>query len=62
MVEKLNIILKDVKQHNFTLFQSNGLTLKQGEEFAHSLNVKQIRCIESKLTKVTEDMMEALEN
>ena len=38
-----------------------GLALKQGEEFAHSFNVKQIKCIEAKLTKVAKDM-EALEN
>jgi len=61
MVEKLNVILKDVEEHNSTLFQSNGLALKQGEEFAHSFRVKHIRCIEAKLTKVTQDM-EALEN
>ena len=36
------------------------LAFKQGEEFAHSFNVKQIKCIEAKLTKVTQDM--ALEN
>jgi len=53
--------LKDVKEHDSTLFQSNGLALKQGEEFAHSFNVKQIKCTEAKLTKVTQDM-EALEN
>ena len=28
-----------------TLVQSNGLALKQGEEFAQSFNVKQIKCI-----------------
>ena len=38
-----------------TLLQSNGLALKQGEEFAHSFNVKQLKCIEPKLTKVTQD-------
>ena len=59
-MEKLNVILKDVKEHDSTLFQSNGLALKQGEEFAHSFNVKQIKCIEAKLTKVTQDI-EALE-
>ena len=53
--------MKDVKEHDSTLFQSNGLALKQGEEFAHSFNVKQIKCREAKLTKVTQDM-EALEN
>ena len=61
MVEKLNVILKDVKEHDSTIFQSNGLALKQGEEFSPSFNVKQIKCIEAKLTKVTQDM-EALEN
>ena len=61
MVEKLNVILKNVKEYDFTLFQSNGLALKQGEEFALSFNVKEIECIEVKLTKVTQDM-EALEN
>ena len=45
MVEKLNVVLKNVKEHNFTLFQSNGFALKQGEEFAHCFNVKQIECI-----------------
>ena len=44
-----------------TLFQSNGLSLKQGKESAHSFHVKQINCIETKLMKVTQDM-EALEN
>ena len=47
MVEKLNVILKDVKEHDSTLSQSNGLALKQGEEFAHSFNVKQIKCLEA---------------
>ena len=61
MVEKLNVILKNVKEYDFTLFQSNGLALKQGEEFALSFNVKEIECIEVKLTKVKQDM-EALEN
>lgn len=61
MVEKLNVILKNVKEHDSTLCQSNGLALTQGEEFAHSFNVNQIECIEAKLTKVTQDM-EALEN
>ena len=38
MVEKLNVILKDLKEHHSTLFQSNGLALKKGEKFGHSLN------------------------
>ena len=50
MVEKLNVILKDLKEHDSTLFQFNGLALKQGENFVHSLNVKQIKCVEAKLT------------
>ena len=36
MVEKLNVILKDLKKHDSTLFQFNGLALKQGEKFVHS--------------------------
>ena len=36
MVEKLNVKLKDVKEHDSTFFLSNGLALKQGEEFVHS--------------------------
>ena len=56
IVEKLNVALKDLEEHNSTLFQSNGLALKQGEKFVHSLNVKQIKCKEAKLTKVTQDM------
>ena len=44
MVEKLNVIVKDLKEHDSTLFQSNGLALKQGEKFVHRLNVKQIKC------------------
>lgn len=40
MVEKLNvIIIENLKKHDSTLFLSNGLALKQGEEFAHSFNV-----------------------
>ena len=46
MEEKLNVKWKDVNEHDSTLFQSNGLALKQGEEFAHNFNVKQIKCIE----------------
>ena len=29
-------------------FQSNGLSLKQGEEIVHSFKVKQIKCTEAK--------------
>ena len=56
MVKKLNVMLKDFKEHDATLFQSNGLALKQGEKFVHSLIVKPIKCIEAKLTKVRQDM------
>lgn len=56
MVEKLNVKLKNVKEQDSPIFQFNGLALKQGEEFAHSFNVKQIEYIEAKLTKVTQDM------
>ena len=46
MVEKLNVILKDLKDHDSTPFQSNGLALKQGEIFVHNLNdVKLIKCV-----------------
>ena len=62
MVEKVHVILKDVKEHDYTLVQwSNGFALKQGEKLSHSFNVKEIRCIEAKLTWDTQDM-EALEN
>lgn len=56
MVEKLNVKLKNVKEQDSPIFQFNGLALKQGEEFAHSFNVKQIEYIEAKLTKVTHEM------
>lgn len=48
-------------EHDYTLVQSNGFALKQGEKLSHSFNVKEIRCIEAKLTWNTQDM-EALEN
>ena len=60
MVEKLNVILKNVKEHYSTLFQSNGLALKVGWRI-YSFNIKQIECIDAELIKVTQDM-EALEN
>ena len=56
MVEKLNVILKDLKERDSTLFQSNGLSLKQGEKFVSSLNVKQIKYVEAKSTEVRQDM------
>jgi len=54
---KLNTIVKALKKHDPpTLFQPNGLTLKQGKEFAHAFNVEQIMCVEAKVLKVTRDM------
>ena len=44
-----------------TPFKFNGLALKQGEKFVHSLNVNQIKCVEVKFTKVRQDI-EAQEN
>ena len=38
-MKKLNAMLKDLKEHDSTLFQSNGLATKQGEKIVHSLNV-----------------------
>ena len=53
----MNVILKDFKEHDSTLFQSNGL----GAKIVKNLNVKQIKCVKANLTKVRQDM-EALEN
>ena len=47
--------MKALKEHDCTLFQSNGLILKQGEEFAHDFNVKQIKCVKAKVQNVTWD-------
>ena len=55
MLGKLKSVLKALKEHDSTLFQSNGLILKQGEEFAHDFNVKQIKCVEAKVQEVTRD-------
>ena len=55
MLGKLKSVVKALKEHDSTLFQSNGLILKQGEEFAHDFNVKQIKCVEAKVQKVTRE-------
>ncbi|CAH3165257.1 unnamed protein product, partial [Porites lobata] len=55
MLGKLKRVVNVLKEHDSTLFQSNGLILKQGEEFAHDFNVKQIQCVEAKVQKVTRD-------
>ena len=47
--------MKALKETDSTLFQSNWLILKQGEEFAHDFNVKQIKCVKAKVQKVTRD-------
>ena len=47
MFGKLDGMVKDLKGHDYMLFQPNGLTLKQGEEFAHNFNVEQIKSIKS---------------
>ena len=47
--------MKALKEHDSTIFQSNGLILKQGEEFVHDFNVKQIKCAEAKVQKVMRD-------
>ena len=62
MFDKLNGMVKHLKEHDSTLFQPNGLTLKQGKEFAHDFNVEQIKCIEAKLLKVKQDMEMLEEN
>ena len=60
MVEELNVTLKDLKEHDSTLFQSNGAALKQGKELS-TADCKTDKTVEAKLTKVRQDM-EALEN
>ena len=54
-------MVKDLKEHDSTLFQPNGLTLKQGE-FANNFNVEQIKSIEAKLLKVKQDVETLEEN
>ena len=56
MFDRLNGILKQLKEHDSTLFQTNGLILKQGEEVAHDFNVEQIKFVEAKLLTVKQDM------
>ena len=62
MFDKLDGMVKDLKEHDYTLFQTNGLTLKQGEEFAHNFNVEKIKSIEAKLRKVKQDVETLEEN
>ena len=62
MLEKLDGMVKDMKEHDSMLFQPNGLTLKQGEEFSHDFNVEQIKSIEAKLLKVKQEVETLEEN
>lgn len=56
MFDRLNGVVRQLKEHDSTLFETNGLILKQGEEFAHDFNVEQIKFVEAKLLKVKQDM------
>lgn len=58
----LNGIVKQLKEHDSTLFQTNGLILKQGDEFAYDFNLEQIKFVEGKLLKVKQDMEKLEEN
>ena len=62
MFDKLDGMVKDLKEHDSMLFQPNGLTLKQGEEFARDFNVEQIQSIEGKLLKVKQEVETLEEN
>ena len=62
LFDKLDGMVKDIKEHDSMLFQPNGLTLKQGEEFAHDFNVEQIKSIEAKLLKVKQEVETLEEN
>ena len=62
MFDRLDGMVKDLKEHDSTLFQPNGLTLKQREEFAHNFNVEQIKSIEANLLKVKQDVETLDEN
>ena len=62
MFGRLNGMVKDLKEHDSTLFQPKGITLTQREEFAHDFNVEQIKSIEAKLLKVKQDMETLEEN
>lgn len=58
----LNGIVKQLKEHDSTLFQTNGIILKQGDEFAYDFNLEQIKFVEGKLPKVKQDMEMLEEN
>ena len=54
--------MKQLKEHDSTLFQTNGLILKQGDEFAYDFNLEQIKFVQGKLLKVKQDMEMLEEN
>ena len=54
--EKPNGLLKNLKDHDSTLFQANGITLKHGEKFHHDFNVKHIASVEAKPLKVSREI------
>ena len=58
--EKLNGLLKNLKDHDSTLFRTNDNTLKHGEKFHHDFNVKHIASVEAKQLKVSR-VIETLE-
>lgn len=51
--QKLNGLLKNLKDYESTLFQTNGITLNQGAKFNHDFNVAHIASIEAKNLKVS---------
>lgn len=54
-LEKLDFLLKTLKDRDSSLFQSNGINLKKGEEFELNFNVKHIASIEEKQKKVSQE-------
>ena len=62
MFDKLDVMVKDLKEYDSTLSQPNGFALKEGEEFAYNFNVGQIKSIEAKLLKVKQDVETLEEN
>ena len=54
-LEKLDVLLKNLKDRDSTLFQTNGIKLKKGKEFQHDFNVKHIASIEEKQKKVSQE-------
>ena len=53
--EKLDVLLQNLKDRDSTLFQTNGINLKKGEEFQHNFNVKHIASIEDKRKRVSQE-------